>query len=92
MNMKQQQIQQNRPFSDEIMNDDDTSLTLTVGGEMLNMSNGNAAEAIKNYPCHSTEIALTSIVRKMDEMRLTREVEALFCHVLSLITVADEMA
>ena len=75
----------------EYMNDNEVSPTLSTGNECLNQFFGDANAAISQYPSHAIEISLSSICKKMDEMRLTAEVEDLFNHVLNLIQAHDDL-
>lgn len=68
----------------------ESSMTLICGSEALDYFFDDAEKAIESFSSHSAEIVLTSILRKLNQMKLTNEVETLFDHVLSLVQSNDE--
>lgn len=74
----------------DFMKTDEGSLTLVIGNECLDHSFDNSVKAIASNPNHSTEIVLASLCRRLNNMKLTLEVEQLFNHVLDLIQVHDQ--
>lgn len=92
MKTKMQQPPELQPFNKvmDVMTDDESSLTLTIGSECLDQFFNNAAMAVSSFPNHATEIGLASLCRRLNEMQLTDEVEGLFKHVLELIQINDQ--
>ena len=75
----------------DFMETDEGSLTLIVGNECLDQSFDNSIKSIEKNPIHSTEIVLASLCRRLNNMKLTPEVEQLFNHVLDLIQINDQV-
>ncbi len=90
--MKLQHMPETQALSDvlDLIQDDESSLTLTIGNELLNKFFNDADKAIFNHPYHAIEIGLASMCRMLNEMNLTTEVEELFNHVLDLIQINDK--
>lgn len=75
----------------DFMKTDESSLTLIVGNECLDHFFNDSDKAISKFPNHATEIVLTSLCRRLNNMNLTSEVEQLFNHVLDLIQIHDQV-